>query len=208
MEEQLRVFVIDDDPLVLRAIERVLRSNGFPVEVFESPTTFLERPPYDGVACLLLDLMMPGLNGLDVQEMLAGRGVSHPIIFVSGQGDVPSTARAMKEGAVDFLVKPIDETQLLDAIGRAGARATALREQQQSERETAARFARLTKREREVCDLVARGLLNKQVAYELGTGEKVVKVHRGRAMRKLEVDSVAALVRLISKLPADKPRQL
>ena len=207
MEEQLRVFVIDDDPLVLRAIERVLRSNGFPVEVFSSPTTFLDRPPYDGVACLLLDLMMPGLNGLDVQEMLAGREVSHPIIFVSGQGDVPSTARAMKEGAVDFLVKPIDETQLLDAIGRAGARATALRAQQQSERETAARFARLTKREREVCDLVAQGLLNKQVANELGTGEKVVKVHRGRAMRKLEVDSVAALVRLLSKLPPDKPAQ-
>jgi len=207
MEEQLRVFVIDDDPLVLRALERVLRSHGFPVEVFSSPTTFLDRPPYDGVACLLLDLMMPGLNGLDVQELLAGRGVSHPIIFVSGQGDVSSTARAMKEGAVDFLVKPIDETQLLDAIGRAGARATALREQQQSERETAARFARLTRREREVCDLVARGLLNKQVASELGTGEKVVKVHRGRAMRKLEVDSVAALVRLLSKLPPDKPAQ-
>ena len=207
MDEQLRVFVIDDDPLVLRAIERVLQSNGFPVEVFSSPTTFLDRPPYDGVACLLLDLMMPGLNGLDVQETLIGRGVSHPIIFFSGQGDVPSTARAMKEGAVDFLVKPIDEPQLLDAIARAGARATALREQQQSERETAARFARLTKREREVCDLVARGLLNKQVAYELGTGEKVVKVHRGRAMRKLEVDSVAALVRLLSKLPPDKPAQ-
>ena len=139
---------------------------------------------------------------------MIGKGISHPIIFFSGQGDVPSTARAMKEGAVDFLVKPIDEPQLLDAIARAGARATALRQQQQSERETAARFARLTKREREVCDLVARGLLNKQVAYELGTGEKVVKVHRGRAMRKLEIDSVAALVRLLSKLPADKPSQL
>jgi FixJ family two-component response regulator len=205
--EELRVFVVDDDPLVLRAIERVLRVNGLPVEVFTSPLMFLDRPPYDGVACVLLDLMMPGVNGLDVQETLIGRGISHPIIFLSGQGDVPSTARAMKEGAVDFLVKPVDEPQLLDAIARAGARATALRRQQQSERETTARFARLTRREREVCDLVARGLLNKQVAYELGTGEKVVKVHRGRAMRKLEIDSVAALVRLLSKLPPDKPAQ-
>ncbi len=205
--DELRVFVVDDDPLVLRAIERVLQSNGYPVEVFASPTTFLARPPYDGVACVLLDLMMPGVNGLDVQETMIGRGVSHPIIFLSGEGDVLSTARAMKEGAVDFLVKPVDEPQLLDAIARAGARATALRLQQQSERETTARFARLTRREREVCDLVARGLLNKQIAYELGTGEKVVKVHRGRAMRKLEIDSVAALVWLLSKLPPDKPAQ-
>ncbi len=156
---------------------------------------------------MLLDLVMPGVNGLDVQEAMIGRGISHPIVFLSGHGDVPSTARAMKEGAVDFLVKPVDEPQLLDAIARAGARAMALRGQQESERETTARFARLTRREREVCDLVARGLLNKQVAYKLGTGEKVVKVHRSRAMRKLEIDSVAALVRLLLKLPPDKPAQ-
>ena len=202
--EELRVFVIDDDPQELRVIERLLRSNGFPLEVFTSPATFLERPPYDGMACLLLELMMPGLNGLEVQETMASRDISHPIIFFSGQGDVPSAARAMKEGAVDVLVTPLDEPQLLDAIARASARAAALRTQQRLERETAARFARLTKREREVCELVARGLLNKQIAYELGTGEKVVKVHRGRAMHKLEIDSVAALVRLLSTLPADK----
>lgn len=204
MNDELRVFVIDDDALVLRAIERVLKAHGFAVEVFTSPETFLERPAYDGLACLLLDLLMPGLNGLDVQETLISRGIGHPIIFLSGQGDVPSTARAMREGAVDFLVKPLDEPQLLEAIARARARATAEQQQRQSEEDAAARFARLTKREREVCELVARGLLNKQVAYELGTGEKVVKVHRGRAMRKLEIASVAALVRLLSRLPGDK----
>jgi FixJ family two-component response regulator len=147
---------------------------------------------------------MPGLNGLDIQKTMIGRGVAHPIIFFSGQGDVPSTARAMREGAIDFLVKPLDEPQLLEAIQRAGARAAALQLQRQSEREVEARFARLTRREREVCELVAQGLLNKQIAYELGTGEKVVKVHRGRAMRKLEIDSVAALVKLLSQLPGAK----
>ena len=207
MEEKPRVFVIDDDPVVLRAIERLLRTRGFPVEVFLSPEAFLERPPYDGVACLLLDLTMPGLDGLAVQEALISRGNAHPIIFFSGQGDVSSTARAMREGAVDFLVKPLDEPQLLAAIARAGARAEAQYRQRQLERETEARFARLTKREREVCDLVARGLLNKQIAYELGTVEKTVKVHRARVMQKLEVDSVAALVRLLARLPPEKQPQ-
>ena len=159
MDEKPCVFVIDDDPLVLKAIERMLRSNGFAVEAFVSPASFLERPPYDGLACLLLDLNMPGLNGLDVQETMIHRGVTHPIIFFSGQGDVPSTARAMREGAVDFLVKPLDEAQLLEAIQRAGVRATALHQQRRAERAVEARFARLTKREREVCDLVAQGLL-------------------------------------------------
>lgn len=124
-----------------------------------------------------------------------------PIVFLSGQADVPSTARAMREGAVDFLVKPVDEPQLLDAVARARARAMDLRLERREERETEARLARLTKREREVCDLVARGLLNKQIAYELGTSEKTVKVHRGRVMQKLELNSVADLVRLLSHQP-------
>ena len=205
MDEKLRVFVIDDDSVVLRALERLLRVNGYPVEAFSTPETFLERRPYDGVACLLLDLNMPGLNGLDVQEAMTRKGIPHPIIFFSGQGDVPTTAQAMRDGAVDFLVKPIDEPQLLAALERAASRALARHEQEQSERAAEALFARLTKREREVCDLVARGLLNKQIAFELGTAEKTVKVHRGRAMHKLEVDSVAALVRLLSKLPGKRP---
>lgn len=197
-DDEPRVFVIDDDPSVLRALERLLRSNGFLVEAYTSPWAFLERPFYEGPACLLLDLRMPGLSGLDVQEALARNRMSMPIVFLSGQGDVPSTARAMREGAVDFLVKPVDESQLLDAVARALARAVDLQRQRREQQEAEQRFARLTKREREVCDLVAQGLLNKQIAYELGTSEKTVKVHRGRVMHKLEVDSVAALVRLLS----------
>jgi FixJ family two-component response regulator len=205
MEPKPHVFVIDDDLIVLKAIERLLRANDYPVEVFSSPSAFLERPPYDGLACLQLDLRMPGLSGLDVQDAMIRKGTSIPIVFLSAAADVPSTARAMREGAVDFLVQPTDEPQLFDAIRRASARASALQQQRQADRETALRLERLTKREREVCNLVARGLLNKQIAYELGTSEKTVKVHRGRVMRKLEVDSVAALVRLVSDRPRSRP---
>jgi len=198
MESELRVFAVDDDPIVLRALERMLRSNNIAVEAFTSPTAFLERPPYDGVACLLLDLQMPGLTGLDVQGAIRGKGMSIPIVFLSARSDVPMTARAMREGAIDFLVKPVDEEQLLDAIERARVHATALRQEQQLKRDAEERLARLTRRERQVCDLVAAGLLNKQIAHELGMSEKTVKVHRGRLTRKLGVDSVAALVRLLS----------
>jgi FixJ family two-component response regulator len=198
MESELRVFAVDDDPIVLRALERMLRSNNIAVEAFTSPAAFLERPPYDGVACLLLDLQMPGLTGLDVQGAIRGKGMSIPIVFLSARSDVPMTARAMREGAIDFLVKPVDEEQLLDAIERARVHATALRQEQQLKRDAEERLARLTRRERQVCDLVAAGLLNKQIAHELGMSEKTVKVHRGRLTRKLGVDSVAALVRLLS----------
>jgi FixJ family two-component response regulator len=197
MEADLRVFAVDDDPGVLRALERVLRVNNIAVESFTSPTAFLERAPYDGVACLLLDLKMPGLNGLDVQGEMSRKGIQMPIVFLSAEGDVPSTARAMREGAIDFLVKPVDEQQLLEALERARLQAVTLRQQQHREKEADERLARLTKREREVCELVAQGLLNKQIAYELGMSEKTVKVHRGRVTRKLNVDSVAALVRLM-----------
>ncbi len=198
MEMDLRVFAVDDDPGVLKALERVLRANDFAVEAFTSPAAFLERPRYDGIACLLLDLKMPGLTGLDVQGEMSRKGIPMPIIFLSAEGDVPSTARAMREGAIDFLVKPVDEQQLLDALERARLQAVTLQQQQHREREAEERLARLTRREREVCDLVAQGLLNKQIAYELGMSEKTVKVHRGRVTRKLNVDSVAALVRLMS----------
>ena len=197
MEAHLRVFAVDDDPGVLRALERMLRVNNIAVESFTSPTAFLERAPYDGVACLLLDLKMPGLNGLDVQGEMSRKGIQMPIVFLSAEGDVPSTARAMREGAIDFLVKPVDEQQLLEALERARLQAVTLRQQQHREKEADERLARLTKREREVCELVAQGLLNKQIAYELGMSEKTVKVHRGRVTRKLNVDSVAALVRLM-----------
>jgi FixJ family two-component response regulator len=206
MNQAQRVFVVDDNVSVLKALARLLGSNGFPVEVFKSPAAFLERPTFEGVACLLLDLRMPGLSGLDVQEIMRRKGIAMPIVFLSGHGDVPATARAMREGAVDFLVKPVDESQLLDAIARALARANDLQQQSRREHDTAERLARLTKREREVCDLVALGLLNKQIAYELGLSEKTVKVHRGRVMHKLEVDSVAALVRLLSRARPSRDR--
>jgi FixJ family two-component response regulator len=197
-EERGRVFIVDDDKAVVRALERLLMSNGYPVESFDSPTQFLERPPYDGTACLLLDLRMPSLNGLEVQEAMARSGRSMSIVFLSGAGDVRTATQAMREGAVDFLVKPVDEVQLLDAVSRALSRDAEARQRRREVREAADRMARLTRREREVCERVARGLLNKQIASELGTSEKTVKVHRGRVMHKLEVDSVAALVRLFS----------
>jgi FixJ family two-component response regulator len=175
----------------------VLRSTDTSVETFTSPEAFLERPPYEGIGCLLLDLKMPGLSGLDVQRAMSGQGISMPIVFLSAQGDVPSTARAMREGAIDFLEKPFDEAQVLAAIDRARLKAIAQREQHDRERDAEERLARLTKREREVCDLVATGMLNKQIAYKLGMSEKTVKVHRGRVTRKLDVDSVPALVRLL-----------
>jgi len=197
MTPDLRVFVVDDDPIVLRALERMLRANDIPVETFASPSAFLERPFYDGIGCLLLDLRMPGLSGLDVQSEMSRKRIPLPIVFLSAQGDVPSTARAMRAGAIDFLEKPIDEGQLLAAIDRARLMSAAQREQRDRERDAEERLARLTKREREVCDLVAAGMLNKQIAYELGMSEKTVKVHRGRLTRKLDVDSVPALVRLL-----------
>jgi FixJ family two-component response regulator len=198
MDSVLQVFAVDDDPIVLRAIERMLRLHNIAVEGFTSPEAFLARPPYDGISCLLLDLKMPGMTGLDVQTALSGKGISMPIIFLSAQSDVPSTVLAMRGGAVDFLEKPVDEDQLLAAIERARLQCEAMRQQQRRQKDAEARLARLTKREREVCDLVAAGLLNKQIAHELGMSEKTVKVHRGRLTRKLDVDSVAALVRLLS----------
>jgi FixJ family two-component response regulator len=200
MAAEPRVFVLDDDPHVLRALERFLRASGFVVEAFSSPSSFLARLPYDGTACVILDLQMPGLSGLDVQDAMGHESITMPIVFLSGKGDVPSTATAMRRGAVDFLVKPVNEAQLLDAVARALAQAVDWRERRRAELDATERLARLTRRERQVCDLVASGFLNKQIAFKLGTSEKTVKVHRGRVMRKLEVDSVAALVRLLSRV--------
>ena len=201
MNGDLRVFAVDDDPAVLKAIERMLRSHDIAVEGFTSSEAFLRRPLYEGVACLLLDLQMPGASGLDVQRAMRDRAVPIPIVFLSAQSDVRAAARAMRDGAVDFLVKPVEEEQLLDAIERARIRSVATRQQQRLEQDAEARLAKLTRREMEVCELVAAGLLNRQIARELGMSEKTVKVHRGRVTRKLDVDSVAALVRLLSNLP-------
>ena len=202
MESESRVFVVDDDRALLKAIERVLSSSGYRVQTFMSPAFFMEQLPYDGPACLVLDLRMPELSGLDVQEWLAFKGITIPTVFLSGESDVRSTARAMRKGAVDFLVKPVDENDLLVAVARALSTAVESRRRRREEEQCSERLARLTRRERQVCELVARGFLNKQIAYELGTSEKTVKVHRGHVMRKLEVDSVAGLVWLLSRLPA------
>jgi RNA polymerase sigma factor (sigma-70 family) len=199
-DDRPRVFVVDDDSVVLRALERAIRAAGYAVEAFDSPHTFLERAPQcEGLACVVLDLRLPGLSGLDLQHALMSSGRPMSIVFLSGSSDIPSVTSAMRRGAVDFLVKPVDELQLLDAIERALAHDREQRQVEQQQRDVDERLSRLTKREREVCMLVQRGLLNKQIAHELGTTEKTIKVHRGRMMHKLEVDSVAALVRLLSR---------
>ena len=195
-----RIFVVDDEPAVLAALERMLRASGYGVETFASPREFLDAAPQEGVGCLLLDLSMPEMTGLDVQDEMLRKGISLPVIFLSAYGDVPTTAHAMREGAIDFLVKPVREAQLLDAIERALSASSAREQRRVTQSDVKHRLARLTARERQVCDLVSRGLLNKQIAAELGTTEKTIKVHRGRVMRKLEVHSVAALVRLLAEL--------
>jgi len=195
-----RVFVVEDDPISLRAVERLLRAHGFVVDTFSSPKDFLEQPPYHGPACLVLDLSMPEMSGLDVQESMLRREDRIPTIFLSGMSDVPTTAQAMRRGALDFLVKPIDDVTLLDAVSR-GLEVSAEQQRRRGEEDDILqRLARLTKRERQVCDLIAKGHINKQIAFELGAAEKTIKVHRARVMRKLGVDSVAALVWLLSRV--------
>jgi len=204
MDRESRVIVVDDDQISLRAVERLLRSHGFVVDTFSSPRDFLERPPYDGPACLVLDLSMPELSGLDVQESMIRRQTTIPTIFLSGASSVPVTAQAMRKGALDFLVKPVDDVALVDAVSR-GLDVSAERQRRRREEEEVVQLlSRLTKRERQVCDLIAKGYLNKQIAYELGAAEKTIKVHRGRVMHKLGVDSVASLVWLLSRLPASE----
>lgn len=199
------MFVVDDDPAVLRAIERLLHSAGLTVEAFASPASFLTRLPYEGPACVVLDMRMPELTGLDVQDAIAARCPGIHAIFLSGASDVPTAAKALRNGAVDFLVKPIDDGQLLDAVTRALVASADVRRQQLEVSECVSRLARLTRRERQVCDLVAAGLLNKQIASELGTSEKTIKVHRARVMRKLDVRSVAGLVWLLSRVQPPPP---
>jgi FixJ family two-component response regulator len=194
------VYVIDDDSSMRRSLERLLRSLGYGVETFSSAAAFLARAAVDGTACLVVDLRMPQLDGLELQQLLGERGDDVPIIFITGHGDVASSVRAMKAGALDFLTKPFDETALRLAIERALDRHAELRASRADLDAVRQRFEVLTPREREVCDLVAEGLLNKQVADRLGTAEKTVKVHRARVMEKLGVRSVAELVRMVDRL--------
>lgn len=199
-EERPTVFVVDDDPSIRRGLGRLVRSAGLAVETFAAASEFLQRPPHAAPGCVLIDLRMPDMNGLELQHTIAAAGHDMPVIFISGNGDIPTTVKAMKAGAFDFLTKPFDEERLLDAIRRALERDGQLRAQREERRKWQTRYNELTPREREVCDLVAGGMLNKQIAFKLGTTEKTIKVHRSRVMEKLVVRSVAELVRLVDRL--------
>jgi FixJ family two-component response regulator len=199
------VLVVDDDESVRQGIARLARASGFAARTFSSPNRFLRQPLPAGPACLVLDLMMDGLNGLEVQERLRRDPRQIPIVFLSGHGDVPVTARAMKGGADDFLEKPFRPTDLIGAIRRALARDRKASAARAGQDDVARRHQKLTDREREVMGLVVRGLLNKQVAAELGISEKTVKVHRGRVMEKMEADSLAELVCLAEQVEPGTP---
>lgn len=192
-----KVFVIDDDRDFARSLERLLRAAGVSVEIFGSAREFLARAGAEGPACALVDLRMPDVGGLELQDELERSARKLPVIFVSGSGEISDSVRAMRKGAIDFLTKPVDEAHLLEAIERAIAEDERQREERSRRADARQRLARLTRREAQVCHLVARGLLNKQVAAELGLSEPTVKAHRQQVMAKLKVDSVAALVRLV-----------
>jgi FixJ family two-component response regulator len=196
-----KVLLVDDEPSVRRALTRLLRATGLDVESYASAEALLaETGPSSRPACVVADLQMPGLTGIELQEELVRRGLNLPLLLVSGHGDVPSTVRAMKGGAIDFLEKPVSEEDLLDAVGRALARCRELQDERRTKQALQARMDRLTPREREVFALVAAGLANKQVGFELGTTEKTVKVHRARVMEKMEAGSLADLVRMAGQL--------
>ena len=194
------VFVVDDDPSVRSSLKFLISTVGLQVETFESAETALQKLSPEAPGCLVLDVRLRGLSGLDLQGELATKNCQVPIVFITGHGDIPMTVRAMKAGAVEFLTKPFRDQDLLDAIHIALQRDHARRQQEKQLTELQQRFELLTAREREVISLVASGKLNKQVADQLGTAENTVKVHRSRAMEKLGADSLADMVRMIEKL--------
>ncbi len=189
------VHVVDDDPSFLRAVSRRLRLAGMQVMAFSSVADFLASLGVEVPGCVVLDLNMPEMDGLKLQEALLQSKDPSPVIFLTGQGDIPKSVRAMKQGAVDFLTKPVQGPDLLSAVNRALAVAAKGREARREKGTWQDRYESLTPREREVCALVVRGLLNKQIAYELGTSERTIKAHRAKVMEKMRVDSLAELVR-------------
>lgn len=199
------VYVVDDEPLVLRGMQRLLRSVGFIVRTFESPEAFLTEAHDDMAGCLVLDVQMPGVNGLVLQERLVSMGCHIPVIFLTGHGDVSSSVRAMKAGAVDFLTKPVPEKAFFDAINRALEKDAANRKRSAELADITRRVRTLTPREREVFSLVVSGMLNKQIAARLGVKEKTIKVHRSRVMAKMKVRSFADLVRCAARIAPSTP---
>jgi FixJ family two-component response regulator len=193
------VYIVDDEASVGEALSTLLRANGMRVQIFTSGQNFLDLARRDSCSCLILDLKMPGLGGLEVQKLISAK-TSIPVIFLTGRGDIPSTVRAMKGGAVDFLTKPVDEEALLASVERALRQDRVSRQEAAEHARLVARYELLTPREREVLPLLVNGLLNKQAAYELGIAEYTVQIHRGHIMRKMEADSFATLVKLAGKL--------
>jgi FixJ family two-component response regulator len=196
------VFIVDDDLSVRRSTERLVQATGLRVQTFTSAKEFLKNARFEGPACLVLDVRMPGLSGMDLQQELTQSGIQIPIIFITGHGDIPMSVRAMKAGAVEFLTKPFRSRGLLDAIRAALERDRSAHKERSETGELRQRYEQLTPREREVMVLVAAGLLNKQVAGELATTERTIKFHRAHIMQKMHAESLADLVRMTEKLGA------
>jgi FixJ family two-component response regulator len=204
-DEPPLVYVVDDDPSVLRSLQRLLRSAGCDVMTFSSALEFLAFQHPDQPSCLILDVRMPELGGLELQEQMADRGISFPVIFITGHGTVPISVKAMKAGAVDFLQKPFEDLDLLAAVAGAVAADRQAKREQRELRKLRTRLNTLTPREHEVFSRVVTGLLNKQIAFDLGTSEKTIKVHRARVVEKMGAGSLAELVRFAEKLCIRSP---